>query len=154
MKNLNVSVKPQVKPQAKPQAENKPQAERVTLPESREEIAERLTALFAVSEKAEKVKVITKRQILNGEVSKEANGLGKMYSAVVKGNLQGFLLDFLEDQKSKGKKLNPEKVRVLLTGEPQGFNLFKNYLNDKEKGLTKFTANQTTGIFLRACLAD
>lgn len=131
--------------------EQLPTIEPIVLPTEMDEIGQMLNLLF--SQSTEKVKVVTKRQILNLSISKDVMGLGSWYSSLRRN--ESDTLAFLEDQKSKGKKIDPSKVRVLLYPEKnEGFELFKKYKNEKEQSLPKFTANQATGIFLRACLAD
>lgn len=128
-----------------------PTIEPVNLPSNDDELGIMLNQLFA--QPSVKVRTITKRQILNGAISGEVMGLGSWYSAIRKDEKN--TLAFLEDQKSKGKKIDPSKVRILLYPEKnEGFELFRKYRNEKEQSLPKFTANQATGIFLRACLVD
>lgn len=154
----NKDVKPLPQVQELPLQESPqtlPTIEPITLPTDVDVIGQMLTELFATTK--DKVKIVTKRQILNNAISRDVMGLGSWYSALVQDEIN--TLAFLEDQKSKGKKINPDKVRILLFHSSKeekirGFNLFKSFLNDKEKELQKFTANQSTGILLRACLVD
>jgi hypothetical protein len=154
MKNLNNN-QPQAKAQAKAQAqaealriEAEAQAEAQAQAEALRIEAE-LSKLLPSTETVKEV-VITKRQELNQTVKQDVNGLGQMFGSLRRNKSE--TLAFLEDQKSKGKKIDVSKVRAMLYGGD--FNLFRQYLNDKEREQKSFTPNQVSGIFLRACLAD
>lgn len=97
-----------------------------------------------------KTAIVTKRQVLNHAVKTDVNGLGSMFTSLRRNKAE--TLAFLEDQKSKGKKIDVSKVRAMLY--EGNFNLFRAYLTEKESSQQTFTANQTTAIFLRACLAE
>lgn len=102
---------------------------------------------------------VTERQLFNIDLNNQVRGLGTWFNAVRLPENRDRLLSFLADQKSKGKVFDKTKIETLLNTDSKesktaGFNLFRKYLNDKEKEKTTFTANQVTGIFLRACLAD
>lgn len=165
MKNLKTA-QPQAQPKAQPQAQPKAQPKAETKAETKaenindllqaiNENQKALTLLFsAESVKPEKVK--TERQILNGFLDTDVRGLGTWFSAITSRPDQ--VIKFLNDQKAKGKKIDPVKVSRMLYGNPEtgkkDFNLFRQYRNEKETTKETFTANQVTGIFLRACLVD
>lgn len=142
--------------QAQQQAQPKAQSE--TMPESMDEKRAKFEALFLG--KPERIaRPITERQLFNNDLNNQVRGLGTWFSAVRLPENRDRLLSFLADQKSKGKVFDKSKIETLLNMDSKeaknaGFNLFKSYLNDKEKEKTTFTANQVTGIFLRASLAD
>lgn len=142
--------------QAQQQAQPKAQSE--TMPESMDEKRAKFEALFLG--KPERIaRPITERQILNGRLNEQVRGLGTWFSAIRMPENRDNLLAFLQDQKSKGKIFDKSKIETLLNVESkeaksEGFKLFQKYVNEKEQSKTTFTANQATGIFLRACLAE
>lgn len=149
MNNLKQQTE-QAKLQAKPESQ--------TMFESMDERRAKFEALF-LGKPEKTVRPVTERQILNGVLNEQVKGLGTWFSAVRLPENRDNLLAFLADQKSKGKIFDKSKIETLLNVESKeaknaGFNLFRSYLNDKEKEKTTFTANQVTGIFLRASLAD
>ena len=112
-------------------------------------IAAELSKLLPSIETVKSV-TVTKRQELNGTMKNDVQGLGSWFTSLRRNKAE--TLSFLEDQKAKGKKIDVSKVRAMLY--EGNFNLYRAYLNEKEQQQTTFTANQSTGIFLRACLAD
>ena len=160
MKNLNKQTQPKAQPQAQPKAQPQaqPQAQPETMPESMDEKRAKFEALFLG--KPERIaRPITERQLFNNDLNNQVRGLGTWFSAIRLPENRDRLLSFLADQKSKGKIFDKSKIETLLNVESkeaknEGFKLFQKYVNEKEQSKTTFTANQATGIFLRACLAE
>ena len=156
LKKSRKQAQQQAQPKAQQQAQPKAQPE--TMPESMDEKRAKFEALFLG--KPERIaRPITERQLFNNDLNNQVRGLGTWFSAIRLPENRDRLLSFLADQKSKGKIFDKSKIETLLNVESkeaknEGFKLFQKYVNEKEQSKTTFTANQATGIFLRACLAE